>query len=197
MIITGLDIETTGLEQDKGHRIIEVAAVIYDYQDASNVTVKGSWTKRINPQRPIDPGAQAVHGISFEDLAMEPDWPSVAPMLVKILKASNLVVAHNGDGFDMPFILMELVRIGIAPVSVPTVDTMLQARWATPNGKLPKLRELCFATGVDYDLTKAHAALYDVQVMMDAFFIGLKKGFFALPARHLPKTLDATVATIT
>jgi DNA polymerase-3 subunit epsilon len=177
-IITGLDIETTGLEWDKGHRIIEVAALLYDLDTGD---LKGSFIKRVNPQRPIDPGAQAVHGITFEALSGEATFDVVAPMLSRVLQNSVAIVAHNGVGFDIPFVNSELARVGQRVCEAPCVDTMLQARWATPLGKLPRLGELCFACGVEYDLTLAHGAEYDVKVMMDCFFMGFRKGFFSLP----------------
>lgn len=177
-IVAGFDIETTGLEQAKGHRIIEVAAILYDLDTHASL---GKFVQRINPQRPIDPGAQAVHGITFEDVASAPVWEEVAPKLQKILHKADLIIAHNGDGFDMPFVNAELNRVGLASVQTPTIDTMLRARWATPMGKYPNLGELCFACGISYDPSKAHAADYDVMVMMDSFFVGLNKGFFQLP----------------
>lgn len=175
MIITGLDIETTGLEQEKGHRIIEVAASLYDLDTER---LLGNFVQRINPQRSIDPKAQAVHHISFSDLALAPLWEEVAPKLAKIMDKSDLIVAHNGKGFDLPFICNELVRIGHRVPNVKVLDTMLDGRWATPMGKVPNLGELCFACGVDYDPAKAHGALYDVGVMMQSFFHAYKKGFF-------------------
>lgn len=48
-------------------------------------------------------------------------------------------------------------------------------------GKVPNLGELCFACGVYYDREKAHAAEYDVAVMLESFFIAHKKGFIQLP----------------
>lgn len=184
MIIGGLDTETTGLEQEKGHRIIEFAILLYIYDPATgSVTPKGKFVQRINPQRSIDPGAFAVHGISFDDVSMCPTWEEVAPKIVKVMGACDLIVAHNGNGFDLPFIAAELMRIGQPVPDVQVVDTMVQGRWATPMGKLPNLGEFCFATGVDYDKDKAHAAEYDVQVMMEGFFVALKKGFIELPQK--------------
>jgi DNA polymerase-3 subunit epsilon len=174
-IITGLDIETTGLSQEKGHRIIEIAVVLYDATTQKEI---GKFVRRINPERSIDPAAQAVHGISFEDLSGCPKWEEVAPQFVKILEKSALLVAHNGKGFDLPFIEGELKRVGLTFPSTPNFDTMVEGRWATFMGKLPSLKELCFATGIEYDPSKAHGAEYDVKVMMDAFFHGLNKGFF-------------------
>lgn len=174
-IVTGIDIETTGLSQADGHRIIEVAACLYDAESEKCV---GKFVRRINPERSIDAAAQAVHGISFTDLVHEPKWGEVAPTLVKVLERSSMVVAHNGIGFDIPFITGELKRIGIEPPAIQVFDTMTEGRWATFLGKLPSLAELCFASGVEYDPSKAHGAEYDVEVMMSAFFAGVRKGFF-------------------
>ena len=188
MIVGGLDIETTGLEQEKGHRIIEIAVLPYLYDELTGtVTPKGKFVQRINPQRAIDPGAYAVHGISYEDLAYCPTLEEVAPKVVRLLSACNLLVAHNGNGFDLPFIAAELLRIGQPIPDVEAVDTMVQGRWATPMGKLPNLGEFCFATGVDYDKSKAHAAEYDVEVMMEGFFVALRKGFIQLPMKMKEK----------
>lgn len=192
MIVGGLDIETTGLEQEKGHRIIEFATQVYLYDETTDVvTPKGKFVQRINPQRSIDPGAFAVHGISYEDLAYSPTWEEVAPKIVKVIGACDLIVAHNGNGFDLPFIAAELLRIGQPIPAVQAVDTMIQGRWATPMGKLPNLGEFCFATGVEYDKEKAHAAEYDVEVLMKGFFVALRKGFIQLPAGLAKEKLAA------
>lgn len=55
---------------------------------------------------------------------------------------------------------------------------MVQGRWATPMGKYPSLKELCFACDVPYDPEKAHGAEYDVDMMMQSFLFGYKLGFF-------------------
>ena len=89
-------------------------------------------------------------------------------------------------GFDGPFIAAELNRIGVNVPDVHSFCTMENARWACPDGKLPRLGELCFAMGVDYDPAKAHAAEYDVQVMMDCYFKGLLRGFYQLPKELRP-----------
>lgn len=185
VIVAGLDIETTGLEQEKGHRIIEIAVLLYKFEPATGESqFKGKFVQRINPERAIDPGALAVHGISFDDVAYCDKWSVVAPKVVKVLSIADLVVAHNGHGFDLPFIAAELLRIGEPVPDVQSVDTMLQGRWATPMGKLPNLGEYCFACGVDYDPSQAHAAEYDVEVMMASFFTAYRKGFIELPKKE-------------
>lgn len=180
ILIAGLDIETTGLNQADGHRIIEIALSIYKLETGEKV---GNFVTRVNPERSIDPDAQAVHGIGLDDLLYAPKWEEVAPKVQRVLSACQYAVAHNGEWFDMPFVFGELMRAGQSLPTVGLIDTMLQARWATPDGSSPSLKALCFACGVDYDTSKAHAALYDVDVMMECFFSQFHKGkgFFTLP----------------
>lgn len=185
MRITGLDIETTGLKQEDGHRIIEVAMLTYDL---GTRTLIDKLVQRINPERPIDPGAQAVHGISFGELVDEPTWKTVAPLVSSFLARTDIAVAHNAS-FDAPFVAMELIRIGVDVPDVPFFDT-LDARWATPFGKKPNLGELCFALDVPYDTSKAHGAEYDVEVMMQCFFKGIDLGFFDI-SKHINELQEA------
>lgn len=179
-IVTGLDIETTGLSAEKGHRIIEIACTLHDFHTGKTL---GKWTQRIDPKRSIDAKAQAVHGISLDDLKGQPDWETVAPSLVKLLKKTDLLVAHNGDGFDLPFIIHELDRIGLETPDVATYDTMTGCYWATPDGKPPSLRELAHSLGYVYDEKQAHGALYDTALLMKCFFAARQKypGFIVTP----------------
>lgn len=174
-----LDLETTGLSQPDGHRIVEVAAVIYDLASAREL---GRFETQINPERSIDPKAQAVHGISYESLVAKPLWSAIAPKLSALLSRCAVMVAHNGEGFDAPFLWGEFLRAGVALPSLRLVDTMTQARWASPDGAIPNLAALCFACGVPYDKAKAHRASYDTEVMAACFFRQRDRGFFTIPA---------------
>ncbi|WP_063664329.1 3'-5' exonuclease [Comamonas thiooxydans] len=181
IIIAGLDTETTGLNQSEGHRLIEVYVGLYDI--ANGCQKVNELNMRIHPQRGIDPSAQEVHGIALEDLAGAPYWEQAAPQLHGFLVTSGACafVAHNGEGFDMPFMMGEFVRVGLPLIQAPLVDTMLQGRWATPDGAMPNLGALAFACGVPYDKNLAHAADYDVDVMMKCFAVGYPRGFFQIP----------------
>lgn len=182
MLIVGSDTETTGLLGPDGtpgdHRIIEVYAGLWDTETRKKVD---ELFLRINPQRAIDAKAQAVHKISITDLAGKPTWGSVAADVRAFLERGEIVVGHNWNGFDGPFIDGELARVGIDKLTKPTIDTMLEGRWATPMGTVPNLGALCFACGVEYDPAQAHKADYDVAVMMESFFNGLDWGFFQIP----------------
>jgi DNA polymerase-3 subunit epsilon len=182
-LIVGLDTETTGLEQTDGHRIIEIAMCTYELETRRHVD---TLVQRIDPQRSVPNDVIAIHGITYEDVSGCPIWEDVVPEIVARLEKSALTIAHNA-AFDMPFIGLELIRIGMKIPSVPSFCTMEDARWACPDGKLPRLGELCFALGVDYDPSKAHGAEYDVCVMMECFFKGLDRGFYKLPSGILLK----------
>lgn len=177
MRIIGLDTETTGLEQERGHRIIEIAMLTYELETQ---TLVDRYVMRFDPERSIDPGAEAAHGISYSELIGEPKWVDHAEEVAKRMSTADLLIAHN-MGFDGPFLAAEFLRLGIEVPDVHSLCTMENARWACPDGKLPRLGELCFALNVPYDPAKAHGAQYDVEVMMACFFRGFSRGFYRLP----------------
>lgn len=177
MILAGFDLETTGLDPAE-HRIVEVYAGLWDL---STKTLIREFLQRIDPQRSILADASRVHGIYAGDLVGCPVFADVAGRLRHELSAANFLVAHNGVSFDLPFVNAELKRVGLPPIEMPVVDTMLLSRGATFDGKLPNLGELCQAYGVDYDPEKAHGAAYDVEVMVQCLFRGLDWGYLKLP----------------
>lgn len=174
--ITFFDTETTGLEIGD-HRIIEFFGATYDLARRKPLQ---ALDQRIDPERSIHPDAQRTHGIALADLVGKPRWSDVAPFIHGFLTETDLLVAHNGKGFDLPFLNYEFERVGLTPIRTRLIDTMLEARWATAIGKVPSLGELCFACGVPYEPARAHSARYDVAVMAASFFRALDWGFFSL-----------------
>lgn len=177
MIITVFDTETTGLKADGGDRIIEVALLTYDSATRHQV---GRFVQRIDPERAIGAEAQAIHGIGYHDLVGMPKFRDVAAIVHERYGSSGLIVAHN-LAFDIGFLRAEFMPLGLALPPTPGVCTMSGCRWATPDGKLPKLGELAFALGVPYDTSSAHAADYDCEVTIACFWRALERGFIALP----------------
>lgn len=174
MIFAGVDTETTGLDPALGHRIIEIGILIYD----EHGHLLDEWEQRIDPKRPIDAKAQAVHGIDYSELLGKPTWKDVAATVHSKLSQADLIVGHN-VGFDITFIESELNRSGRSiPSDIGLFCTMENARWATFDGKNPNLRELCMALRVDYDRSAAHAAKYDIERTMKCFFKARARGFF-------------------
>ena len=179
--IAGLDTETTGLDPEKGHKLIEVGINLYETTDGKSFRKMGrTWTQRIKPGRSIDAAAQAVHGISLADLESAPMLDEVAPKIHKLLSAADLLVAHNAN-FDVPFIVYEFANVGLECPDLEVFCTMENGRAATAMGKLPNLGELCWAMDVDYNPDEAHAADYDIDRTMECFFRGLKRGLFTVP----------------
>lgn len=181
MIVAGLDLETTGISQEEGHRIIELGISVYHTADGRDFKKIGkTWLQRVNPMRSIDPGAELVHGISLKDLKNEPEWEEVAERVHKILTPLDLLVCHNAN-FDAPFIALELARVGYKIPDFEVFCTMENGRSATALGSVPNLGQLCWAFDVAYDGDSAHAADYDIDVTMECFFRGLKRGTFEVP----------------
>lgn len=177
-IVLGLDTETTGLEWLDGHKIIELCLQGYDLDTQEK---KFSITKRFDPERSIQAKASEVHGIFIENLKGEPVFKDVASKLQALFARADYYVAHNGEDFDIPFLEHEFKSVGLLMPRRPLVDTMKAAPWATSTGKIPSLQELCFACGVEYDTAQAHAAEYDVDVMMRCFFAAHSWGHMPIP----------------
>jgi DNA polymerase-3 subunit epsilon len=174
LIIAGGDIETTGL-LTPDHRLIETYTGLY--RGGSRIF---AYEQRIDPGRSIAADAQRVHGISSADLFGKPSWEDVANDHLKVFSKAHMIIFHNAE-FDWNFYKQEFQRIGKKLPDIPVFDTMTEGVWATSDGKQPRLEELAFACEVEYDPAAAHAAHYDVGVMMECFFKGLEWGFFELP----------------
>lgn len=171
-----LDLETTGLEYLKSDRIIEFYGSLRDLDTRRELAFIN---QRFDPEgRAIDPKAMLIHRIAPMDLVGKPSFRLFANVISRLCEDADLIVAHNGAGFDMPFLAIELQRAGAPIPETPCFDTMLEAPWATDSGKRPSLKELCYALDVDYDDSQAHTASYDVGVMAECFFRGVEWGGF-------------------
>ena len=93
-----LDTETTGLEVGKGHRIIEIGCIELVARRPSG----RRFHRYLNPQRAVDEGARAVHGISDEFLADKPRFAEVAAEFLAFIDGAELVI-HNA-AFDVSFL---------------------------------------------------------------------------------------------
>ena len=177
LLVTGFDTETTGLEAEKGDKVVEVALLTYDFYTRKLVD---KYVQRVDPERPITAKAQEVHGIAYSDLVGMPKFRDIAHEVESRFAKSDLVIAHN-IAFDIEFLYHEFQACKIALPDVDGFDTMSESRWACADGKYPRLEELCFALNVPFDASAAHAAEYDVERMMAAWFEGMKRGVWTMP----------------
>jgi DNA polymerase III subunit epsilon len=165
-----LDTETTGLEHSLGHRIIEIGCI----EMLGRTATKNTFHHYIHPERDIDPGAQAVHGISLEDLVGKPKFADIADDLVAFLSGANIVI-HNAP-FDVGFLNAEFKRLGKAPVHefAQITDSLPMARAQFP-GKKNSLDALCERLDVDNSGRTFHGALLDAQLLAEVY-LGLTRG---------------------
>ncbi len=178
-LIGVLDFESTGVDPLED-RIVEVALVVWDTEQRKE---RLAFERRVNPERPIPAGAVRIHGITDADVMRAQSFKAIAPALVKLVGMLDLLVGHNIERFDAVLLAAECHRVGLPLASAPPVfDTMLQGRWATADGKIPTLGELCFALDVPYDPEQAHGALYDVRVNLQAYLRAVEIGVWDLPA---------------
>jgi DNA polymerase-3 subunit epsilon len=160
-----LDTETTGMPVERGHRIIEIGAV-----EIINRRLTGrTFHHYIHPEREIDEGAQAVHGISLESLEGKPRFAGIADELIEFLRGAELI-AHNA-AFDVGFLNAELARLSNAPgvrdLAIVT-DTLAMARERYP-GQRNSLDALCKRLGVDNGHRNLHGALLDAELLADVY----------------------------
>jgi DNA polymerase III subunit epsilon len=161
-----LDTETTGLEPGLGHRIIEIGCV-----ELLNRRPTGrTFHRYLNPEREIDEGALAVHGISRADLEREPRFAEVAEELLAFISGAELVI-HNA-AFDIAFLDAELSRLPGDSRCVnklcTVLDSLALARKMHP-GQRNTLDALCKRYGVDNSRRELHGALLDARILADVY----------------------------
>jgi len=166
-----LDTETTGLDPNQGHRVIELAAV-----EMVNRRLTGNHLHRyVNPERDIDAGAMQVHGITTEFLLDKPRFADVAREFVEFIQGAELII-HNAP-FDVGFLDMELRLLGMEPLSrwcAGVIDTLLMAKALHP-GQRNNLDALCKRYGVDNAARTLHGALLDCELLA-AVYLALTRG---------------------
>ena len=164
-----LDTETTGLEVEQQHRVIEIGCV-----ELLNRRLTGRRFHRyLNPERDIDEGAQAVHGLSREQLSKEPTFAQIQAEFLEFVQGAELVI-HNAP-FDVAFLDAEFGRLGAAvaaPLKVTdlcrVLDTLALARQMHP-GQRNSLDALCKRYSVDNSHREYHGALLDARILAEVY----------------------------
>ena len=157
-----LDTETTGLSTAQGHRIIEIGCL-----EMVNRRLTGREFHRfLNPDRDIDEGAVAVHGISRDQLETEPRFHEIVDDFLEFVTDAELVI-HNAD-FDVGFIDHELKLMKHAKPRISdhcqVLDTLSLARKIHP-GQRNSLDALCKRYEVDASKRDVHGALIDSELL--------------------------------
>lgn len=160
-----LDTETTGLEHKLGHRIIEVGCV----EMRNRRLTHHHFHRYLNPERDIDAGALAVHGISLEFLQDKPRFADIAAEFLDFVRGAELII-HNAP-FDIGFLNAELALLDMAPIETVchgVTDTLRMAKELYP-GKKNNLNALCERYGVDNSHRTLHGALLDAEILAEVY----------------------------
>ena len=163
-----LDTETTGLEIEEGHRIIEIGCV----EIVGRRLTRRHYHQYINPDRDIDDGALEVHGITRQFLEDKPRFGEIWEKFLEFVDGSELII-HNA-GFDMAFIDNEMRLLDRALGSLgehcSVVDSLALARNKHP-GQKNNLDALCKRYNVDNSQRELHGALLDAEILADVYLL--------------------------
>jgi DNA polymerase-3 subunit epsilon len=160
-----LDTETTGLEVEREHRIIEIGCVELVNRRHTGRT----FHRYLNPERDIDQGAETVHGLTRERLADEPTFAQVHLELLEFIRDAELII-HNAP-FDVAFLDYEFERMASEQrirSCCRVLDTLALARQMHP-GQRNNLDALCKRYSVDNSQRDYHGALLDARILADVY----------------------------
>ena len=166
-----LDTETTGLDPRQGHRIIEIGCV----EMLGRSLTDKHFHCYLNPERAVDEGALAVHGLSDEFLADKPKFADVMDDFLAFVDGAEIII-HNAS-FDVGFLNAELSRQKKPEFSQfvsKVTDSLFMARELFP-GKRNSLDALCDRLGVNNAHRTLHGALLDAQILAEVF-LALTRG---------------------
>lgn len=157
------DTETTGLSPENGDRLVEIGCV----ELVNRVETGRTFHCYYNPERPMNPDAQAIHGLSDAFLSNKPLFEDKVEELLDFLDDSPLV-AHNAR-FDFGFLNNELDMCARLKISESRmVDTLHMARIKHPGAK-HSLDALCTRYGIDRSHRVLHGALLDAQLLAQLY----------------------------
>jgi len=184
-----LDTETTGLSARLGDRIIEIGCI----EMVNRRFTGNNWHTYVNPQRKIEEGAKAVHGITDEFLADKRKFAEIAREFMDYVRGAELVI-HNA-AFDIEFLDAELGRVGLPPLAshgVTVTDTLKLARELHP-GKRNSLDALCDRYAIDNTHRTLHGALLDAELLAE-IYLAMTRGQNSLAIE--PEVTKATEAGV-
>ena len=189
MRMLALDTETTGLEAENGHRIIEIGCV----EVVNRRLTRNNLHLYCNPEREIDEGATRVHGMTLDDLRDKPKFADVADQFLSFCEGAEIVI-HNAS-FDVGFLDAELARLGkpsFREFCRGVTDTLALARERYP-GKRNNLDALCERLMVPNRHRTLHGALLDAELLAEVF-LSMTRGQGSIEIEAPLETLGADSA---
>jgi len=186
-----LDTETTGLDPDAGHRLVEIAAI----ELVNHLPTGRKFQRYLKPECEMSPEAQAVHGLTLAFLADKPVFAEIVSELLEFMGDSRLVI-HNAE-FDLKFLNAELKVLGFPQVpGSRAIDTVQLARRKFP-GAPASLDALCQRFNIDNTHRTLHGALLDAELLSEVYLelVGGRQSHLSLEREEIVPIL-ATGSTV-
>lgn len=187
-----LDTETTGLDPQKGDRLIEIGCI----ELINRIPSGREYHCFINPERDVPKEAENVHGISTDFLRDKPKFAEVAQSFLDFIGLDGLVI-HNA-AFDINFLNFELGRLSLGLISMERVTCTLQlAKRRHPAGP-NNLDALCKRYGIDNTKRTKHGALVDSLLLAEVYIelLGARQAAFVELAAGSSGPLGGEIAPL-
>jgi len=182
-----LDTETTGLDPNQGHRLVEVGCV----ELLNRIPTGATFHAYVNPDRDMPAEAFAVHGLSAEFLSGHKRFHEIVDDFLAFIGDAPLVI-HNAS-FDHGFLCAELKRVERALIARERlVDTLMLARRKHSAGPY-NLDALCARYGIDNSRRTKHGALLDAEILAEVYLelIGGRQASLGLADSNVARPVGA------
>jgi DNA polymerase-3 subunit epsilon len=162
------DTETTGLYPVSA-RLVEIGATRYT-AGGDEIAV---FEQLIDPESDIPPEAQQVNHITDQMVRGQPTVEAVMPRFIDFLGSPDTVLVAQNAPFDVGFIGVDLIRLGLTFPTHLIFDTKLLAQAVMP--LLPSYSLVNLATMLGISMGQKHRALADARLTRDVFLTLLEK----------------------
>jgi DNA polymerase-3 subunit epsilon len=187
-----LDTETTGIDPQAGHRILEICCL----ELVNHLPTGRHFHRIIDPERDSDPEAERIHGFTRASLKGRPKFADIVSDLLAFLGESDPLIAHNAP-FDAGHLNAELARLELPPVAASRwIDTVSLARQRFP-GAPASLDALCRRFDIDLSARTTHNALLDCKLLAEVYLelVGGRQPGLGLAAQARPARARAISAS--
>jgi DNA polymerase III subunit epsilon len=187
-----LDTETTGLDPNQGHRLVELGCI----ELLNRIPTGSTFHRYLNPEREVPAEAFAIHGLATEFLKDKPLFADIADEFLAFIGDAPLVI-HNAS-FDHGFLCAELKRVERALIARERlVDTLFLARRKHSVGPY-SLDALCVRYGIDNSRRTKHGALLDAEILAEVYLelIGARQAQLGLAESGVWRGIGANSAAV-
>ena len=158
-----LDTETTGLDYETGHRLVEIGIIELE----NHVPTEKYFHYYINPERESDQTAEKIHGLSKEFLSNKPKFSEIVDEFLEFI-SDSVIIIHNAS-FDLGFINSELKRCKISSLNEDRIIDTLQLAKKKFLGQSVSLDSLCRRYNIDLSERNVHGALKDARLLASVY----------------------------